>query len=303
MFFQNFIKHKAFCFVQMDSYKEERMGLRIATNIPAVSAQKNLYGLSIAQATAMERLASGYRINKSADDAAGLAMSESIKALTRGYAQADRNANDGISLIQIAEGSLNEITNMLVRLRELAMQAASDTIGDRERALVDIEYQNLKEEINRVAVTTKYNDTPLLDGQGGVLDFQIGVGNDQTQDRISFDAGLADVTLQAMQMQEVNVLDKMSAQQSLSSVDDAISYVTGMRANFGALQNRLQSTSQNLKVQEENFTAANSRIRDADIAVESSNLAKNNVLLQAATAVLAQANQNNNLALKLISNG
>lgn len=279
------------------------MGLRIATNIPAVSAQKNLYGLSIAQGTAMERLSSGYRINKSADDAAGLAMSEGIKALTRGYAQANRNANDGISLIQIAEGSLNEITNMLVRLRELAMQAASDTIGDRERGLVDIEYQNLKEEIDRVAVTTKFNDTSLLDGQGGVLDFQVGVRNEQFQDRISFDAGLADATLEAMQMNEANVLDKHSAQESLAVVDDAIAYVTGMRANFGALQNRLQSTSQNLKIQEENFAAANSRIRDADIAVESSNLAKNNVLLQAATAVLSQANQNNNLALKLIGNG
>ena len=279
------------------------MGLRIATNIPAVSAQKNLYGLSIAQGTAMERLSSGYRINKSADDAAGLAMSESIKALTRGYAQANRNANDGISLIQIAEGSLNEITNMLVRLRELAMQSASDTIGDRERALVDIEYQNLKEEIERVAVTTKFNDTPLLDGQGGVLDFQVGVRNEQFEDRISFDAGLADAKLEAMQMTEANVLDKLSAQESLAVVDDAIAYVTGMRANFGALQNRLQSTSQNLKIQEENFAAANSRIRDADIAVESSNLAKNNVLLQAATAVLSQANQNNNLALKLIGNG
>lgn len=276
------------------------MGLRIATNVQAINAQKNLYGLSNDISTTMARLSSGYRINRSSDDAAGLAISESLKAQIRGFKQANRNANDGISLVQIAEGGLSEVSNMLVRLRELSIQASSDTIGDRERALVDVEYQQLKEEIERVAQTTNFNGTPLLNGMGGVLDFQVGVQNDPMNDRISFDAGQGKATLDSLMIQDISVLTKDQAQQSLAFLDEAMNFVGSARANLGALQNRLQTTSQSLATAEENFSAANSRIRDTDIAAESTALAKNNILMNAATSVLSQANTQQQLALKLL---
>jgi flagellin len=276
------------------------VGLRIATNIPSMNARKNMYGLSNEQGTVMERLSSGYRINKSSDDAAGLAISENLKAQIRGFKQANRNANDGISLVQVAEGGLSEITNMLVRLRELAVQSASDTIGDKERGFTNVEYQQLKQEIDRVAKTTTFNGTPLLSGQGTTLDIQIGVNNNEFNDRITFDTAASNATLEAMMLTEQSVGTKLQARTSLTAVDDAIGKISGLRANFGAMQNRLQTVSQTLMVSDENLSAANSRIRDADIAEESSKMAKNNVLMQAATAVLAQANQQQQLALKLL---
>lgn len=276
------------------------MGLRIATNVQAINAQKNLYGLSNQISTTMARLSSGYRINRSADDAAGLAISENLKAQIRGFKQANRNANDGISLVQVAEGGLNEISGMLVRLRELAIQTSSDTVGDRERALVDVEYQQLKEEIERVAQTTQFNGAPLLNGMGGILDFQVGVYNDPINDRISFDAGAGNATLESLMLTELNVASKESSQESLAFVDEAMSFIGSARANLGALQNRLQTTSEVLGTAEENFAAANSRIRDTDIAAESTALAKNNILMNAATSVLAQANTQQQLALKLL---
>ncbi len=276
------------------------MGLRIATNVTALNAYKNLYSLGNKQATSMARMASGYRINNAADDAAGLAISENLKAQIRGLNQANRNANDGISLVQVAEGGLNEVTNMLVRLRELGVQAASDTIGDRERALLDVEYQQLKEEIERVSQVTQFNGTTLLNGLGGIFDIQVGTQNDVFNDRISFDSQLMNATLEGMGIMELGVVDKLSSQESLQFVDDAINNVNAMRANLGAFQNRLQSTSQNISNAVENFAAANSRIRDTDMAQESSELAKNSILLQAATSVLGQANTQQQLALKLL---
>ncbi len=276
------------------------MGLRIATNVPALNAHKNLYSLGNQQSTAMARLASGYRINTSADDAAGLAISENMKAQIRGFKQANRNANDGISLVQVAEGGLSEITNMLTRLRELAIQAASDTLGDRERQFTDLEYQQLKEEVERVAQTTQFNGVPLINGTGGIFDIQVGIQNDQFNDRISFDSSAANVTLEGLGISELTISDKFQAQESLAFVDDALNAVNAMRANMGAFQSRLQAASSNLSVAEENFTAANSRIRDADIAAESSNLAKTNILMQAATSVLGQANTSQQLALQLL---
>jgi flagellin len=276
------------------------MGLRIATNVTALNAYKNLYSLGNKQATSMARMASGYRINNAADDAAGLAISENLKAQIRGLTQANRNANDGISLVQVAEGGLGEVTNMLVRLRELGVQAASDTIGDRERALLDVEYQQLKEEVERVSQVTQFNGTTLLNGLGGVFDIQVGIQNDEFNDRISFDSQTMNSTMEGLGIVELNVADKFSAQGSLQFVDDAINGVNAMRANLGAFQNRLQSTSQNISNSVENFAAANSRIRDTDLAAESTELAKNGILLQAATSVLGQANTQQQLALKLL---
>ncbi len=276
------------------------MGLRIATNVNALNAHKNLYSMSNQQGTTMARLASGYRINNASDDAAGLAISEGMKANIRGFRQANRNANDGISLVQIAEGGLNEVSNMLTRLRELAIQASSDTIGDRERGYTDVEYQQLKEEIERVSQTTEFNGVPLINGVGGIFDIQVGVKNDQFNDRISFDSTATNSTLEGLGLSELSVIDKLSAQSSLAFVDDALNNVSGMRANIGAFQSRLQSASSNLMISDENLSAANSRIRDTDVAAESTTLAKTNILMQAATAVLGQANTQQQLALKLL---
>lgn len=276
------------------------MGLRISTNVGALNAQKNLYMTQINAGKSMARLASGQRINQAADDAAGLAISENLKAQIRGLRQANRNANDGISLVQIAEGSLNEVSNMMIRLRELGVQAASDTIGDTERKFLDVEYQQLKSEIQRVTESTQYNGYDLLNGTGGIIDIQVGVQNDPFKDRISFNAGAANSSLEALGLVAESVATKEGAQQSLNVVDQGLVSVNAIRANFGAMQNRLQSTSNNLLIYDENMSAANSRIRDTDVAAESSELVRNNILMQAGVSTLSQANQMPQLALKLL---
>lgn len=276
------------------------MGMRISTNVAALNAQKNLYMTNINANRSMARLASGFRINQAADDAAGLAISENLKGQIRGLRQANRNANDGISLVQIAEGSLNEVSNMLIRLRELGVQAASDTIGDTERQFLDVEYQQLKSEIQRVTESTQYNGYDLLNGTGGILDIQVGVNNDPFKDRISFNAGAANSTLEALGLTAESLATKETAQQSLATVDTAMVSVNSIRANFGAMQNRLQSTSSNLLIYDENMSAANSRIRDADVATETTEMIRNNILMQAGVSVLGQANQQSQLALKLL---
>ncbi len=277
------------------------MGLRISTNVASLNAQKNLIGTSRDLRTSMERLSSGYRINKASDDAAGLAISENLRGIIRGFRQALRNSNDGISLIQVAEGSLNEISNMLNRLRELGVQAASDTIGDTERKFLDVEYQQLKSEIQRITDATTYNGYDLLNGTGGILDIQVGIYNHPLLDRITFSAGTADSSLSALGIISENVANKESARTSLVLLDSALTSVNSIRANFGALQNRLQSTAANLMVAEENYSAANSRIRDTDIASETAEMARNNILLQAGVSVLQQANSSQQVALKLLS--
>jgi flagellin len=276
------------------------MGLRIATNVAAINAHKNLGMNSLGLNKTMERLSSGFRINRASDDAAGLAISENLRAIIRGLRQADRNANDGISLVQIAEGSLNEVSSTLIRLRELAIQGASDTIGDTERRFLDVEYQQLKSEIERITESTNFNGYDLLNGTGGVIDIQVGVHNDPFKDRVSFNAAAANSTLSALGMIAENVATKEAAQMSLTTVDNALTSVNAIRANFGALQNRLVSTSQNLKVADENFSAANSRIRDTDVAAETSEMTRFNILQQAAVSVLGQANSYQQLALKLL---
>ncbi len=277
------------------------MGLRIATNVASINAQKHLGGIGRSLNTSLERLSSGFRINKASDDAAGLAISENLRGMIRGYRQANRNANDGISMVQVAEGSLNEVSNMLIRLRELGVQSASDTIGDTERKFLDVEYQQLKSELERISDSTNFNGYDLLNGTGGVIDIQIGVHNDPFKDRISFNSAAANATVEALGLATETISTKESAQGSLNRIDDALTSVNAIRANFGALQNRLVSTSQNLLVTEENYAAANSRIRDADIAAETAELTRNNILMQAGVSVLGQANNVQQLALKLLS--
>ena len=274
--------------------------LRITTNVPSINAQKVLGTNSRHLGDAYAKLSSGNRINKSADDAAGLSISEVMKSTIRGFEQAKRNAGDGISMIQVAEGAMNESSNMLTRLRELAVQAASDTIGDRERGFIDKEVQQLKNEMERIAQTTRFGDIKLLDGSGDKYEFQVDVNNDDFNDRIAFDAGLQDVTLSALGVEGLDYSSKEGAQDALGILEDAQVQVNGQRANLGALQNRLVSTTENLSNSVENWSAANSRIRDTDIAKSTADLAKYSVLQQAASGVLAQANQTSAIALRLI---
>jgi flagellin len=285
------------------------MGLRINTNVASVNAQRNLRGTNADMRKAMERLSSGSRINRAGDDAAGLAISENLKAQIRGFNMAMRNSEDGISLVQVAEGGLNETSNILARLRELGIQAASDTIGPAERGFLDVEYQSLLNEIERIAQATEFNNTKLLNGvpegsegerQSKVFDLQIGIRNMPGVDRIVFDATKADATVKGLGLDQLNVSTKEAAQASLAQIDTAIQRVAAVRADFGALQNRLQSTINNLGVSVENLSAANSRVRDADMAVETAEMTRNNIMLNAGISVLGQANASNQMALKLL---
>ena len=276
------------------------MGLRVSTNVAAINAQRNLSGSQMNIQSSLEKLSSGSRINKGADDAAGLAISENLKAQIRSTRQANRNANDGISMVQTAEGGLNEIGNIIVRMRELGIQSASDTVSDVERGFVDKEIQQLKSELQRIASVTTWGKSKLLDGSTPVYDFQVGVFNNQDEDRISFDASTNVATLEALGLADLDYTSKDGAQAALEKLDSAQEGVNGMRSNLGALQNRLQSTVNNLGVFEENMSAANSRIRDTDMANVSAELTRNSIILQASTSALAQANTSNQVALNLI---
>ncbi|PIK14434.1 flagellin [Halobacteriovorax sp. JY17] len=276
------------------------MGLRINTNVQSLAAQRSLGIVKEEQGANLEKMASGSRINKASDDAAGLAISEKLKANIRGSQQAKRNAGDGISMIQTAEGGLNEVSNILVRLRELSVQAASDTIGDQERSFSDLEFQNLVQEVDRIAGSTKFNGRDLLTGEGETADFQVGIMNDDFNDRISYRPQDSAASADAIGIAGLSVGSKEGAQENLESIDSALNKINGNRANLGALQNRLQSTISNLDVKNENLSAANSRIRDTDIAQTSSELTKANILTSASTSVLAQANSSQNAALKLV---
>lgn len=280
------------------------MGLRINTNVPALIAQRNLRATRSSLDRNFERLSSGLRINHAGDDAAGLAISEILKAQTRGLGQAERNAHDGISVIQIAEGGVSEISNILIRMRELGVQAASDTIGQEERKFLNIEFQQLIEEINRISNTTEYNNVPLLNGSVSNFDVQIGTKNNPDTDRIRIlDANSADVNAIALGINLANVADKLSAQNCLASVDSALASVTAVRAQFGAMQNRLQTIINTILISKENLTSATSRIRDMDMAEEMTELTKNNILMQSGVSVLTQANSTTKSALGLLNQG
>src|SRR6478735_6244361 len=266
------------------------MGLRISTNTTALNAQRQLSGTKLNLDKSLERLASGSRINHAGDDAAGLAISENLRAQVRGMRQAKRNAQDGTSLIQVSEGGLNEVSNILIRLRELAIQAASDTIGDTERQFADREYQSLKEEIDRIANVTNFNGTPLLNGKSGIFEIQVGTHNNPILDRIVYNGERSDSSLDALKLGGESVATKQGAQLSLSAIDDALVRVNSIRSDLGAMQNRLQSTINNLAISDENLSAANSRVRDTDMAEEVSEMTKQNILMQAGISVLGQAN-------------
>lgn len=276
------------------------MGFRINTNVMSLAAQRSLNKVNEDQQSSLGKLATGQRINRAADDAAGLAISEKLKAGIKSLNQANRNANDGISMIQTAEGGLSEISSILVRLRELSIQSASDTVGDPERNFTNIEYQNLKEEVQRIAQVTTFNGKKLLDGSGMTYEFQIGANNNAFEDRIVFKASDTDATLNSLGISGLDVTNKASAQASLEKLDASLQSISGQRANLGAIQNRLVSTSNNLQATSENLSAANSRIRDTDFASETAEATKLAVLTDAGTSVLSQANVQGRAALKLL---
>ncbi|MFP5519706.1 MAG: flagellin [Bdellovibrionia bacterium] len=276
------------------------MGMRISTNVSALNAQRTMVQSQREISKSMSQLSSGSRITKSADDAAGLAISENLKGQIRSLSQASRNANDGISLVQVAEGGLNEISSILTRMRELGIQASSDTLGDTERGFLNKEVSQLKEEMQRIASSTKFGELKLIDGNGGSFDFQVGAGADPEVDRITYNAGETNASIDALGVDGFDFSTKDGAQEALAQIDTAQTTVNGFRAGLGALQNRLQSTVDNLGVQHENLSAANSRIRDTDVAQATADMTRNNILLNANTSVLAQANAIPQAAMKLI---
>lgn len=276
------------------------MGLRINTNIQSLAAQRSLNINSAQQKSNLEHLASGSRINKAADDAAGLAISEKMRGQIRSLNQDMRNANDGISMIQTAEGAMNEMGNILIRFRELSIQGASDTISDTERGFIDQEVQQLRQEVDRITSSTEYNGTKLLNGEAGQLEVQIGTRNNPEEDRFVFDAAATNVTADSLGISDITLATKEDAQGNLEKIDDAMKTLTSNRANLGALQNRLTSSINNMQIYTENLAAAKSRIADVDIASETADLTKNNILTSANVSVLSQANNNSMMALKLV---
>jgi len=276
------------------------MGLRIATNLESATVQRNLLRSESAQKSSMEHLASGSRINQAADDAAGLAISENMKSQMKSLRQATRNANDAISMIQTAEGGMNEISSVLTRLRELSVQAASDTVGHSERGFIDKEVQQLKKEAENIAHTTEFDGKKLLSTKEKIS-FQVGTHNQDREDRIEFETDKLNTTIASLGISDIHTKTREAAGDNLSQLDEAIQTISEHRATLGAMQNRLQSSISNLSTYHENLSKANSQIRDADVATESAELTKNSILASAGISVLAQANQNNNNVLKLIN--
>lgn len=273
------------------------MGLRVNHNISSINAQRNLINTTDRLAKSLQRLSSGLRITRAADDAAGLAISESFRAEIRSLGQAQRNANDAISLLQIAEGALDETSSLLIRMRELAIQAANGTLGSSERNTVNDEYLGLRNEISRIANVTQFNGTEILNGVSAIT-FQIGSQN-TSGDRITVSS--VDATAEGVGIaSSVTLITISGAQNALAVLDSAVSTVASLRAVFGTVQNRLESTIRSLAVAIENTTAAESRIRDVDFAQETAELTRNQVLQSAGIAVLSQANVSTQAALSLL---
>jgi len=271
------------------------MPLRITNNVYSLNAQRNINKAQIGLSKSLERLSSGLRINKAGDDAAGLAISEKLRANIRALQQASRNASDGVALIQVAEGAMDEISSMLVRMKELAEQAATGTVNTSERSYLNSEFQALRSEITRIADATKYNDTNLLDGTLNV-NIQIGTTSGSTD---VLAVAVSDVDATALSL-TTGISTVTNAQAALSSTSSAINTVSSRRSGLGALQNRLESIIANLDTVVENLTGAESRIRDVDVAAETANLTKYSILVQAGVSVLAQANQQPSIALGLL---
>ena len=277
------------------------MSISIQTNVSALNAQRNLQQTMSMLDSSLSKLSSGYRITKAGDDAAGLGISENLKAQIRSTNQAQRNAFDGVSVIQTAEGALNEVSSILIRMRELAMQSASDGVGDTERGYLETELDALVSEIDRISQATEFNGQKLLNGSlsSNALEFQVGIRN-TSNDRISVTVASATSLALGIDSGSLTIAIAADAQAALTTIDSAIQTVSSNRASLGALGNRLNSTIANLAVASENLSAANSRIRDVDVAQETSTMTKAQILLQAGVSVLSQANAVPQVALSLL---
>lgn len=274
------------------------MGLRINTNIASINAQRNLAKVTMQLQKSFQRLSTGLRINSAADDAAGLAISERLRKQITGLDQAGRNANDGISLVSVAEGSLSETANLLIRMRELALQSSNGTVSDADKSTLNTEFTALVDEINRIAQGTEFNGIKLLDGSSSTLTLQVGTGTTGGIDTIG--VSLSPALSTTLGVNSLNISSTGSPSAAIAAIDTAIDSVSTLRGSLGAVQNRLTSTINNIGVQIENLSAARSRIRDVDIAKETANLTRNSILQQAAISVLAQANLSAQSALSLL---
>jgi len=276
------------------------MSLVIQTNVASLQAQKNLSASQGALAKSFNRLSSGYRINTAADDAAGMAISESMKSQIRSYSVAERNANDGVSMAQTAEGALGEISNVLGRMRELSVQSANGSLQSTDRTYLQTEFNSLQHEITRITSSTKFNNIGLISSTDSQVTFQVGIGTGAA-DQITVSFG--NVTLGGVVDSSSVVLsgsDGSNALAAITAIDSALTSVSTARAKFGAAQNRLEVTTSNIQTARLNLSAANSRIRDVDVASEAAEMSRNQVLAQAGASMLAQANQSPQLAMGLL---
>lgn len=274
------------------------MGLRVNTNIASINAQRNTAQVTSRLARNYQRLSTGLRISTAADDAAGLAISERLRSQVRSLSQASRNANDGISLVQVGEGALNEVSNILVRLRELAIQSANGSSSTADKETIQEEFSSLVNEINRIAQSTEFNGIRLLDGSSSSVTFQVGINTTVGIDQLN--VSLTPALTTSLGLASVDVGSNGSTSYAISQIDTAIGSVAQLRGRFGSLQNRLQSTIANLGVAAESLSAAESRIRDVDVAYETAQLTRNNILQQASISILSQANQQPQAALQLL---
>lgn len=274
------------------------MGLQINTNLSSLNAQRQQRSHNALLQKAFARLSSGLRINSAADDAAGLAISSRFTSQTRGLNQAIRNAGDGISLVQTAEGALNEVNSILIRMRELAVQSANGTLATQDQDTLNEEFQAVISEIDRIANATTFSGLQLLDGTTSAVRLQIGPGTTAGVDTI--DVSLVETTANNLGLTSLSIASGASITLAINGIDAAINTVTQLRGSLGAAQNRLESTINQLQIDEENLSAAESRIRDLDIAQETANLTRASILQQAAISVLAQANIQPQGALSLL---
>ncbi len=274
------------------------MGLRVNTNIASINAQRNLFSVNQRLARNFQHLSTGLRIATASDDSAGLAISERLRAQIRSLAQAERNANDGVSLVQTAEGALNEVSNILVRLRELAVQSSNGTVSSRDKETLQEEFTALVNEIDRIAKATEFNGIKLLDGSATSSSFQVGIGTNASINKIF--VSLSPALATSLGLNSLSIGSGGDTSQAIAQIDTAINQVSALRGAFGAVQNRLSSTIANLASARENLSAAESRIRDVDVAYETAQLTRNSILQQAAISILAQANMGPQSALALL---
>ena len=274
------------------------MGLRVNTNVTSINAQRNLSQVTGRLSNNFRRLSTGLRISTAADDAAGLAISERLRAQVRSLEQSKRNANDGISLVQTAEGALNEVSSILTRLRELAIQASNGSVSNQDKNTLDEEFQSLISEVNRIGRSTEFNGIKLLDGSSSTVSFQVGFGTTSGIDTIAVSLNATLSTTLALNSLDIGSGGTTTT--AITNIDSAINTISSLRGSLGAVQNRLGSTINNLAIQTENLSAAESRIRDVDVAYETAQLTRNSILQQASISVLAQANAQPQSALSLL---